>query len=395
MSARNPNRGWSVFAAPLLLTLTAFVPAEAQDLFVARIAMAPPDVSVSNPDAYETYLTAVNASGEAVGGHHLGGSQRDPYFFDSATGVGRIIGPQGEQYAVDSMGNSTGNLGELRDSSGTLIDTFSAAPVGDGSTVHHLTETGFAMGFVRNVGAELTRRAALWFAGVLVVLDARTDHGQSQSRAWGGNELGQAAGFYDGFELDTDREAVVWSGGSTIFLEKLPGHRGSVAHGINSAGQVAGFTDFVDGNRLATLWTLGADTRVLPPVSGLNRSRARAISESGLVSGQSIEVGGPGLVATIWIDRGIWYEAIDLNERLAPADAAKWKLEVAHYVIDEGFIAGKGQYQVSPGTWVERGFVIEFGLTEEIPTLGAMQWFSLGLSLLLAGVMTFQARAPA
>jgi probable HAF family extracellular repeat protein len=96
--------------------------------------------------------------------------------------------------------------------------------------------------------------------------------------------------------------ATEWSGGSIIDLVGLPGSGGSVVQSINDAGQVVGYSVFVDGHEPATEWS-GGSVIDLGGLPGSTNSYAYSINGAGQVVGTSAGVGGTqysGDHATEW-----------------------------------------------------------------------------------------------
>ncbi len=79
-------------------------------------------------------------------------------------------------------------------------------------------------------------------------------------------------------------------------LPPLPGDFRSEATGINTRGEVAGFSR---GSAFtAVVWDVNGTPTALPPLAGSTRSFGNAINDSGEVAGQS--AGGGSVTAVVW-----------------------------------------------------------------------------------------------
>ncbi len=83
--------------------------------------------------------------------------------------------------------------------------------------------------------------------------------------------------------------ATEWTGGTIINLGGLSGSTGSEALDINEAGQVVGYSDFLDGHTSATEWSggLGGSIINLGGLPGSTFSEATGINDAGQVAGFS------------------------------------------------------------------------------------------------------------
>ncbi|MFO0829810.1 MAG: hypothetical protein U0572_16840 [Phycisphaerales bacterium] len=138
------------------------------------------------------------------------------------------------------------------------------------------------------------------------------------------NSDGLVAGSYS-CDFATTRHAFVWDGRIVSTLPPVPGYPIMFAWGVNSAGDVVGELQPVDG--IPTVAFLYAERVVtsLGTLPGGNYSRALAINESGLICGQwgNNVLGNPGTHGFVWdgemhdliLSGGPSHTANDINAR--------------------------------------------------------------------------------
>ncbi len=124
---------------------------------------------------------------------------------------------------------------ELSSHSAPTLYSVTALSGGDGSEVSALNNAGQIALSVRAGGGTQGYAGS---ANSLAALDALPK--QHASLAYGLNDLGQAAGA--SFNIPGHARAFVWDG-ETHKIGSLPGYPYSEARGINSAGQIAGFSE--------------------------------------------------------------------------------------------------------------------------------------------------------
>ena len=99
-------------------------------------------------------------------------------------------------------------------------------------------------------------------------------------------------------QCDITQCATEWSGDSVISLGGLPGFTGSVARGINDAGQIVGESSF--GNLLvATEWSRGRVIN-LGGLPGSTDNQPVGINDAGRAVGYSFIGSSPFPIATEW-----------------------------------------------------------------------------------------------
>jgi probable HAF family extracellular repeat protein len=130
--------------------------------------------------------------------------------------------------------------------------------------------------------------------------------------------------------------AVLWDGDAVTDLGTLSGD-GSVATGINDAGQIVGTSGLKDGHNRAFLWEKDELTNLGVLPEGGDSSYAADINSAGQVVGLVEGYGGYGRVAFLWQNGTM----IDLNT-LIPSDSG-WTLLGAWGINDAGQIVGFGQ----------------------------------------------------
>ncbi len=157
--------------------------------------------------------------------------------------------------------------------------------------------------------------------------------------------------------------------GSMFDLGDLPGGDDeSIAHGINSRGQVVGEGSVASGPH-AFLWSPGAPNGTSGTMIDLGElagsggvSSARDINGRGVVVGHSGTAGAER--AFVWmptVPNGTTGTMIDLNTMLDPMSSAGWRLKSAEAINDFGQIVGSGLFDPdgrggSPP--VERAFLL-------------------------------------
>jgi probable HAF family extracellular repeat protein len=265
------------------------------------------------------------------------------------------------------MPNGTsGSMGDL----GNLPDGY------DHSGAFHINAYGQVAGYI---GSTSGRHASLWTPTVPNGTTGSTvdlgdlPNGLDQSQATGVNSDGQVVGVGS---AATGERAFLWTPsvvngttGSMVDLGDLPGGSDfSLGRGINSYGQVVGWSSATTGDR-AFLWTptvpngttgMMVDIGELP--GGSDSSRAVDINSKGQVVGQSSAATGDH--AFLWTPataNGAIGSMVDLNTLVEPWSGAGWTLQSAQSINDFGQMAGYGMFDPDgPGgvSAVERGFLL-------------------------------------
>ena len=225
-----------------------------------------------------------------------------------AVGVMPLVYAQG--YTVIQVGQ-TGYQGNDLNNSGQVVGM-----VPD-------TGSGLPSGFVWS-GGTITFLAAP--AGTATGLPAGSIGFVSGANAI--NTSGQVAGTssFLGLGGGSTSRASLWSGGSPTLLPPVSGFTASQGFGINSSGQVVGFSTAGCCSVAPTLWSGGTATNLgtLGGTSGL----AFALNTSGQVVGMSTITGDTANHATLWSGGSI----IDLGAQRATS------------INDAGQIVGQGSF---------------------------------------------------
>ncbi|MFE0809310.1 hypothetical protein ACFW34_17765 [Streptomyces sp. NPDC058848] len=257
----------------------------------------------------------------------------DPYAGSSANGLndaGHVVG----HTSVTSTDPSHAFL--RRD--GSTIDLGTGYGPGSMSSAEDINSAGQVVG-VRSAAPEAPRRAVLWENGTirdLGTLGGRTGSPyDTESVAYAVNDGGQVVGAAlpeSGHPL----HGFVWENGVMRDLGTLGGNaEATEARDINTAGQIAGNSQTVDGRMHAFLWKEGV-MRDLGALGGKeNSSYAFGINDRGQVVGQSGQtLTGPAR-AFLWNgDR-----MIDLNERVANLPTGVL-LSDARAISNDGTVVG-------------------------------------------------------
>jgi probable HAF family extracellular repeat protein len=284
------------------------------------------------------------------------------------------------------------------DTNGSMVDLGDLPDGYDHSGAFHVNAQGQVAGYIASASG---RHASLWTPTVPNGTTGSTvdlgdlPGGLDQSEATGINSNGQIVGVGD---ATTGERAFLWTPaipngttGSMVDIGDLPGGSDfSLGRGINSYGQVVGWSSATTGDR-AFLWTplapngttgMMVDLDELP--GGSNLSRAVDINSLGQVVGQSSAA--PGEHAFLWTpatSNGAIGSMADLNTLIEPLSGAGWTLQSAQSINDLGQIAGYGLFDPDgPGgaAAVERGFLLT-----PIPEPPAIVLFALG-AILVAGM---------
>lgn len=125
--------------------------------------------------------------------------------------------------------------------------------------------------------------------------------------------------------------------GTPVPLSPLPGDTASYANGLNSAGDVVGWSVGTDNRAHAVIWPSGSTTASnLGILGGALDSYAIAINASGVIVGYCT-FSGPTYRATLFNSGGA---PVDLNTVVAPGGPAGWTLSYADEVNASGSIVG-------------------------------------------------------
>ena len=118
--------------------------------------------------------------------------------------------------------------------------------------------------------------------------------GDSSASARGISDSGLVAGYYTSADNYTP---VIWHpGGSTSFLAC---DKGGEALDINSNGQAVGWV-YTQQGRQAVMWGTNGNMTALPIPSGLVDPSACAISDTGWIAGNAMQISTPVAAALLW-----------------------------------------------------------------------------------------------
>lgn len=186
----------------------------------------------------------------------------------------------------------------------------------------------------------------VWQGGVITDIGT-LNWNCDMSHGLGINNVGQVVGVVycdeDGDGYEEVHYPVLWEDGQLIELGFGDGDYG-YAFDINDAGDVVGMIGYEDYGRetRAVLWQNGEIVDLGTPHPGEldNGVSAWVINSSGQIVGR--------LTTNTWdYVPFLWQDGVntDLNELLAPEDAASWVLQQASDINDLGQITGFGLYQ--------------------------------------------------
>ncbi|HET7613330.1 MAG TPA: hypothetical protein VFK26_05345 [Gemmatimonadaceae bacterium] len=174
---------------------------------------------------------------------------------------------------------------------GGIVD-LGTLPGDDASVGYAINDAGHAVGY--SIGS--TTRPFLWVNGTMTSL------GTLGGRAWAQdiNNNDEVVGYSE--LANGELRAFLWKNGTMTNLGTLPGTNSSIAVGINSSGQIAGYSYNTatagSSPTRAWIWQNGVMTTIdLPP--GYSSSAAYAISDAGQVVGAAYS-DEPRAVAWIW-----------------------------------------------------------------------------------------------
>ncbi len=314
----------------------------------------------------ECAATGLNNLGQVVGGADTAKHGKGPEFLMNVfvwqkgrmKAVPGLSGSRAFVVAVNAKGQMAGAY-----SPDPLKASFAAARFTLGGQVTLLggfpsKQHGYSLSQAEAVNAHgqcvgiSNNQAFLWSAGSLKKLPPPA--GFTAADASAVNDLGIAVGKANKIGVGkTATHAIYWdAAGLPKDLGVLPGYKDSIARGVNSKGQIAGWAGVSGGtpgreltfHYQAFLWS-GGRMRGLGSIPRLPDSKASAINDRGQVVGNAYHKTDEA--ALLW-QSGKVYE---LNA-LVPKGSG-WKLQNALAINNNGWIVGNGLHN-----GIRRGFVL-------------------------------------
>ena len=288
----------------------------------------------------------INASGQVAGYNSTPGSgvyTAIRYAGFSVTSLGALPGDtSGQAIAINDSGQIAGHSGNT-----TGTSSFLAAPqkvflynngtfqiLGSPANVAAINNAGQIVGAISG-------RAGIYTNGTLQLINTL---GGSVNRAQGINSNGDVVGWSN--TANNERHAFLYSGGVVRDLGTLGGAT-SQAQAINASGQIVGYGLAANGATHAFLYRDGTLSDLGAP-TGETESRAYAINASGQIVGY---IGGSANIPRAFIHAGGTFT--DLNT-LIPTRVAGTSgfsnLTFATAINDAGQIVGIGSYIQSGAT---------------------------------------------
>jgi probable HAF family extracellular repeat protein len=259
-------------------------------------------------------------------------------------------------YQVKMIVGSDPVLGDLNAANDTAIRSINVdggiinlgtLPGDDGSIGYAINDAGHAVGGSSNA---LGSRPFLWINGNMTSLGTL---GGSRGYAQGINNNDEVVGYSE--LANGESRAFLWKNGTMTNLGTLPGTNASEAVGINSSGQIAGYSyNTTTGGSVpsrAWIWQNGVMTAIDIP-TGYSRAVAFAINDHGQVVGAAYG----DQTAAAWIWQNGLLSVINSLGRQAEAIG----------IGDDGTVVGDFGDEFSSAEW--QAFVATDGFTP-LPTL--------------------------
>ena len=283
----------------------------------------------------------INSSGQVVGYSLTGIGYDRAFLYSNGTMTGLDTPVNSESYAlgINNSGQVVGysfptgvafpggepNLSAFLFSNGTMGNLGPLA--GDySSTANAINAGGQIVGTAQTTALISPYQVFLYSKGTVTTLPLVAANAINAS--------GQIVGDIGNTASPSYSDAALYNGGGVTDLGVLPGDLSSSATGINSAGQVVGWSSDSRSACRAFLYSNGTMTD-LGKLNGRS-TYATAINDGGQIVGYALaQTAGP---SSAWIDAGGTMTA--LNSLISPKSG--WELQQATAINDSGWIVGSG-----------------------------------------------------
>jgi probable HAF family extracellular repeat protein len=306
--------------------------------------------------------SAVNSSGQVVGMAYTAAGAGYSHAFLWQNGAMTDLGTLGGAFSsagdINDAGQIVGSSRTTADptashaflwtptiangTSGSMIDLGTLG--GASSSASAINNHGQIVGFSKNAGGDF--HTFVWENGVMYDLDALLPASSGWVTQFYGIDINDnkqiaGTGLFNGVQrafLITDNDGTFANGGLTITNLGTLGGVSSQGFGINSSGQVVGWSNVANGNPHAFRYSGGVmtDLKTLVGTPYLGVSYANAINDSGQIVGSSVYDSTGSHHAVIWQNG----KTNDLNKQL-PRHSG-WVLEGAYDINGVGQIVGQG-----------------------------------------------------
>lgn len=287
-----------------------------------------------------SYAYDVNELGQVTGWSN-DGSLTHAFTWENGvmTDLGALDWNYSEGRAINNLGvvAGTGSPQSLEFSSGSITD-LGRLPNTSGSYAYGINDNGQIVGTSFRTSGPNPNRAYLYENGVMTDISGGHD-----AQAFDINNAGQVTGAIYAAEGggNSYSHAYIWDQGMMTYIDVLPtgGNRfiGMAGLGINSSGQVTGWSSAGEGQDIHAFLFDGASVIDLDPL-GTKYSYGNGINDLGQVVGWANNVEYVNNASRAFLfDNGL---ATDLNSLIDPL--AGWTLLDAQAINNKGQITGYG-----------------------------------------------------